>query len=74
MKKIGVLFPFIKEPKKLIKFINSNYIIYHIKIPIFIKKSDLYAIASLYKWLFYSNMILIHNNQNLENDESSIEL
>ena len=73
-KNIGVLFPFIKEPKKLIKFVNSNYIIYHIKIPTFIKKSDLYVIASLYKGLFYSNIILIHNNQILENDESSIDI
>ena len=61
-------------PKKLIKFVNSNYIIYHIKIPTFIKKSDLYVIASLYKGLFYSNIILIHNNQILENDESSIDI
>jgi hypothetical protein len=37
-KNIDVLFPFIKESKKLIKFVNSNYIIYHIKIPISIKK------------------------------------
>ena len=58
----------------MIKFVNSNYIIYHIKIPTFIKKSDLYVIASLYKGLFYSNIILIHNNQILGNDESSIDI
>ena len=70
---IGELFPYINEPKKLIRFVNSNYIIYNVKIPYSICKSDLYIIGDLYKGLFYSNILLIHNNNILDNDESNIE-
>ena len=43
------LFPYIKEEKKIIKFINSNYESNSIKIPISINKTDLYSIAYNYK-------------------------
>ena len=69
----GELLPYIHEEKKIIKFINSNKMLYNIKIPCSIKKSDLYGIAELYKGLTLSNIILIHNNNILNNDESSIE-
>ena len=69
----GELLPYIHEEKKTIKFINSNKILYNIKIPCSISKSDLYEIAKLYKGLNYSNIILVHNNNILNNDESSIE-
>ena len=71
--RIGELFPYINEPKKSIKFINSNNIAYIVKIPNSISKSDLYSIGDLYKGLYYTNILLIHNNKILENDESSIE-
>jgi len=69
----GELLPYIHEEKKIIKFINSNKMLYNIKIPCSISKSDLYGIAELYKGLNYTNIILIHNNNILNNDESSIE-
>ena len=45
------LFPYIKEEKKLIIFINSDNNRYYIKIPVTISKFDLYSIASNYKAL-----------------------
>ena len=70
---LGELLPYIHEEKKIIKFINSNKILYNIKIPCSITKSDLYGIAELYKGMMLSNILLIHNNNILNNDESSIE-
>jgi hypothetical protein len=70
---IGELFNYIKEPKKIINFINSNHIMYSIRIPCFITKSDLYTIADLYKGLTFTNIILIHNYNILNKDDSSIE-
>ena len=43
------LFHYIKEEKKIIKFINSDYKLYSIKIPISINKTDLYSIGDNYK-------------------------
>ena len=69
----GELLPYIHEEKKIIKFINSNKMLYNIKIPCSISKSDLYGIAQLYKGQPYTYFILIHNNVILNNDDSSIE-
>ena len=67
------LFPYIKEEKKLIIFINSDNNRYYIKIPVIISKFDLYSIASNYKALPYSNIILSYKNIWIKNEESSIE-
>lgn len=67
------LFPYIKEEKKIIRFINSNNDINYIKIPIFITKNELYSIASKYKALGFSKIILSYNNCLLKKDESSID-
>jgi len=40
---------YINEPKKMIKFINSNYKEYKVNIPLSITKNDLYSIAQNYK-------------------------
>ena len=66
---------YIKAPKKIIKFINSDYLIYNVRIPKTITKFDLYTIAKLYKNNQRSNsdVLLIYQNKVLAQDESSIE-
>ena len=66
---------YIKGPKIIIKFINSDYIIYKVRIPKTINKYDLHTIAKLYKYNknSYADVLLIYNNNILNNDESSIE-
>ena len=67
------LFHYIKEEKKIIKFINSDYKSYSIKIPISINKSDLYSIADNYKSHPSLKFILSYKNIMIKEDESSIE-
>ena len=67
------LFPYIKEDKKIIKFINSNYKSFSIKIPISINKSDLYSIAYNCKSHPSLKFILSYKNIMIKEDESSIE-
>ena len=73
---------YIDEPKKIIKFINSNYKEYIVNIPLLITKYDLYSIAQKYKCFInnikhtsgnHSNILLINNNLILNRDETSIE-
>ena len=73
---------YIEEPKKIIRFINSDYKEYKVKIPLSITKYDLYSIAQNYKCFKnnnkhlsgnQSNILLIHNNLILNRDETSIE-
>lgn len=64
---------YIKEPKKLIKFINSDFNLFNVKIPISINKTDLYSIVDQYKYLNNTNILLIHNNSIIEKDETSIK-
>ena len=62
-----------KEAKKIIKFINSEYNIIKVKIPNSITKLEFYSIANLYKALYFSKFLLIHKNLILEKDDSSID-
>jgi len=73
---------YIEEPKKLIKFINSDYKQYKVNIPLSITKYDLYSIAQKYKCFKnnknhlsgnHSNILLINNNLILNRDETSID-
>ena len=64
---------YINEPKILIRFINSNYIVKKVKILKSNTQYDLYTIADLYKLHHYSNILLIHKNKILNKDESSID-
>jgi len=74
---------YIKEPKKIIRFRDSNYKEYKVKIPLSITKYDLYSIAQNYKCFKnnnkhnitgnHSNILLIYNNIILNRDETSIE-
>ena len=73
---------YIEEPKKIIKFINSDYKQYKINIPLSITKYDLYSIAQKYKCFKnnknhlsgnHSNILLIDNNLILNRDETSID-
>ena len=66
----------------MIKFINSDYKQYKVKIPLSITKYDLYSIAQKYKCFKknnkhvtgnHSNILLMHNNLILNRDETSIE-
>ena len=68
---------YIYEPKKILQFStiktlkNGSFI--KVKIPISLKKSDLYSIARYYQECYYSNIILSYNNYLLKEDESPIE-
>ena len=73
---------YIEEPKKMIKFINSDYKEYKVNIPLSITKYDLYSIAQNYKCFKnnknnatgnHSNILLINNNLILKRDETSID-
>ena len=66
---------YINEQKKIINFINSNYIVYKVSIPIKITKFDLYTIAKHYQTnkFISTDVLLIYNGIILENDESSID-
>ena len=64
---------YVKGQKKIIKFINSDFNVYNVKIPNFINKSDLYSIVEQYKSLNKTNILLIHKDSIIEKDESSIE-
>ena len=63
---------YVKEKKQLIKFINHDFKIFNVKIPISIDKKTLYAIASLYKSRLFSSILLVYMNWVLNEDESSI--
>ena len=64
---------YLNEPKIQINFINSDYNVFKVKIPKSITNYDLYTIAKKYKSLFLSKILLIHNNNILDEDESNIE-
>ncbi len=64
---------YIKEKKKLIKFINHDFKIINVKVPISIDKMTLYQIADLYKSLVGAEFLLVYMNCILNKDESSIE-
>ena len=64
--------PYMKETKKIINFVNSDYNIIKVKIPNSITKLEFYSIAGLYKVVYNSQYLLIHNNLILKRDESSI--
>ena len=64
---------YINEPKILIRFINSNYIVKKVKILKSNTQYDLYTIADLYKLYNNSNILLVHKNKILNKDESSID-
>ena len=71
---------YIEEPKKMIKFINSDYKEYKVNIPLSITKYDLYSVAQNYKCFKnnntsnnHSNILLINNNSILNRDETSID-
>jgi hypothetical protein len=64
---------YIKEPKKVVKFVNSDFKLFNVKIPSFIDKIDLYSIASLYKTKDNSDILLISKNCIIKEDESSID-
>jgi hypothetical protein len=73
---------YIEEPKKMIKFINSDYKEYKVNIPLSITKYDLYSIAQKYKCFKnnkkhlsgnHSNILLINNNLILKRDKTSID-
>ena len=68
------IYPYIKGERKEIIFINSTNEIKIVKIPISLRKNEIYSIAESYKSSYYYEIKqLIHNNKILENDDSSID-
>ena len=65
-------YPYILEEKKTIKFMRDDNTIIRVKIPISLKKNELYLIANNYKLRKFSDIILSHKNIILNNDDSSI--
>ena len=65
--------PYVNEKKKLIKFINHDFKIFNVKVPISIDKQTLYEIASLFKSSVFSEFLLVYMNCILYEDESSID-
>ena len=65
--------PYVNEKKKLIKFINHDFKIFTVKVPISIDKKTLHDIAGLYKTMLVSKTLLIYMNCILHNDETSID-
>ena len=69
------IYPYIKEPKKVINFIKADNTSQIVKIPIFLRKNELYSTAEEFKCYKYSDIIqLNHKNKILNNDDSSIDL
>ena len=64
---------YIKKTKKLIKFINSDFNLFTVKVPPCINKSDLYSIARPYKLLSNTDILLIHKNLVILEGLSSID-
>ena len=56
---------YIKGPKIIIKFINSNYKEYKVNIPLSITKYDLYSIAQIYKCFTNNNKHFTGNHSNI---------
>ena len=65
---------YVKDEKQLIKFINHDFKIFNVKIPISIDKKTLYVIASLFKTRLFSSILLVYMNCVLNEDESSINI
>ena len=65
---------YINEKKKLIKFINHDFKIYNVKVPISIDKKTLYQIAYLYQTLHNSHILLVYMNCIYKDDSHFNEL
>lgn len=66
-------FPYIKDQKINVKFINYNNKIFNVKIPITIDKIDLYSIADLYVSWKGIDILLVHKNNIISKDETPIK-
>ena len=64
---------YIEGPKKIIKFINSDFKLFNVKIPKQINMKDLYSIVCQYKCLSNTEIALIYKNYILTEDETSID-
>ena len=68
------LYPYIKGERKEIIFVNTTNESKIVKIPLSLRKNDIYAISEKYKSSRYYEIIqLNHNNKTLDNDDSSID-
>lgn len=64
---------YIKGEKRLIKFVNSVFVLFNVRIPISFSKKELYQIAFFYKFSINSEILLVYNNDILKKDDSSFE-
>ena len=62
---------YVNDKKKVIKFINHDFKIFNVKVPISIDKKTLYDIATLYQSMINARILLIYMNCILYQDESS---
>ena len=67
------IYSYILEEKKYIIFIRNDNTKIRMKIPISLRKNELYYTANLYKLNRYSDIILKYKNENLNEDESPID-
>ena len=68
------IYPYIQGGRKEIIFINSKKEKNKVKIPISLRKNEIYSLAEKFKSTFYYEIKqLMHNNKILENDDSSID-
>lgn len=67
---------YVNEKKKLIKFVNCDFKLFNVKVPISISKKDLYLIAGYFYRVLRTtkiSLLLIYMNCILNCDESSID-
>ena len=66
------IYPYIKANKKNISFILPDKSIKNVKIPVTLKKDELYGTASQLNIYKYANIQLFYNNQLIDNNDSNI--
>ena len=64
---------YVEAEKKIVKFINSEYRLFKVKLPINITKMDVYSIVEDFKDRRYSDILLVYKDAILEKDETSID-
>ena len=67
------IYPYIKEPKKEIIFVTSDFKRKRVLIPKSLRKNELYNTSEKFRCHKYSEIKLLHNAEILDNDDTSIE-
>ena len=67
------IYPYIKDPKKEIIFVTSDFKRKRVLIPESLRKNELYYTSERFRCHKYSEIKLLHNTEILDNDDTSIE-